>query len=76
MKQKYTRLVKRRGKKKALVAIGHDIIKASYFIIRDNVTYQPIKPLSDKQIKEKQTNYYLKKLKEIGVEVQYAQAQN
>lgn len=76
MKQKYSRLVKRRGKKKALVAIGHDIIKASYFIIRDNVTYQPIKPISEEQIKRKQANYYLKKLKEVGIEVQYAQAQN
>ena len=72
LKQKYTRLVKRRGKKKALVAVGHDIIKAAYFILRDNVTYQPRKPLSEEQIRRKQANYYLKKLKEVGIEVQYA----
>ncbi|CDN31770.1 hypothetical protein BN938_1690 [Mucinivorans hirudinis] len=33
MKRKYESLVGRRGKKRALVAIGHKIIVAAYFIL-------------------------------------------
>ena len=31
----------RKGSKKALVAIGHDIIKATYFILKNKEDYQP-----------------------------------
>jgi len=37
---KYNKLSLRRGKKKAAMAIGHDILVASYHILRDQVPYQ------------------------------------
>ena len=36
---RYRRLASRRGKKRAAVAIGHDILTAAWYIMRDNVTY-------------------------------------
>ena len=39
-KRKYENLVKRRGKKKALVAVGHKIIVAAYHIIKNKEEYK------------------------------------
>lgn len=40
LKRKYESLVARRGKKKALVAVGHKIIVASYFVIKNKEVYK------------------------------------
>ena len=69
LKTKYSRLVKRRGKKKA-VAIGHCIIKAAYFIIRDKVVYAPVQPIPEEELREKQAKYHLKKAQELGLKIQ------
>ena len=42
LKRKYESLVGRRGKKKALVAVGHKIIVAAYFIIQNKETYETL----------------------------------
>jgi transposase len=39
---KYKNLVGRRGKKKAIIALGHKILIATYFIIRDKVTFKEL----------------------------------
>ena len=67
LKTKYTRLVKRRGKKKALVAIGHAIIVAAYFMIRDKVPYQPVQAISEEELRKKQAAYHLRKAQELGL---------
>jgi transposase len=38
----YKRLVKRRGKKKALAAIGHSILISAYHVLHDPVSYQDL----------------------------------
>jgi len=64
-------LVVRRGKKRALLAIGHKILIASYFILKDR---EPYKELGAEYLqtrnKNKKVNRYLKYLKELGVEVE------
>jgi transposase len=42
LSNKYKSLVGRRGKKKALIAVGHKILIASYFIIKNKVTYNEL----------------------------------
>lgn len=37
---KYSKLSLRRGKKKAAMAIGHDILTCAYHILRDKVPYR------------------------------------
>lgn len=37
---KYWKLAQRRGKKKAAMAIGHEILKAAYYILRDKTPYK------------------------------------
>ena len=69
LKRKYENLVGRRGKKKALVAVGHKIIIAAYHVIKNKEAYQePV--LHDKpRKKKKQIKYHLNKLKVLGIEL-------
>ncbi len=70
LRSKYDSLVGRRGKKRALIAVGHKILIASYFILKDKVPYKELGSefLQDKK-KGKQINYYLNQLKELGFEI-------
>lgn len=69
-RRKYESLIVRRGKKRALVSIGHKILVAAYFILRD---LQPFKDLGydylDSRKKDKQIQSYIEKLKNLGVEI-------
>ena len=68
LKRKYESLIGRRGKKKALVAVGHKIIVASYHVIKDKKSYiEPILHNNPKRT-SKQIRNYMNKLKELGVE--------
>jgi len=42
LSSKYKTLVGRRGKKKAIIALGHKILIAAYFIIRDKVEFKEL----------------------------------
>ncbi len=74
LKRKYESLVIRRGKKKALVAVGHKIIIAAYHILKNKEAYK--EPLLNNNPKRtvRKIKSYLDKLKELGVEVELKQA--
>jgi len=60
LKRKYESLVGRRGKKKALVAVGHKIIVAAYHVIKNKEPYK--EPVLHNNVKKKrQTNQKLYK---------------
>jgi transposase len=68
---KYESMVGRRGKKKALLAIGHKILCASYYIIKDKVPYQELG--ANYLIERKKNNkidYLKRQLKELGYNVE------
>lgn len=71
LRSKYDSLVVRRGKKRALIAVGHKILVAAYFILRDKVEYKELGSefLQDRN-KDKRINRHLKLLKELGVNVE------
>jgi len=71
LRSKYDSLVGRRGKKRALVAVGHKILIAAYFILKDKVAYKELGPEYLGELKkDKQVTKHLKILKELGVEVE------
>jgi len=71
LRSKYDSLVGRRGKKRALVAIGHKILMPTYFILKDKVVYKELGAEYLQELKkEKQISKHLKLLKELGVEVE------
>lgn len=73
LRSKYDKLVGRRGKKRALVAVGHKIIIAAYFILKNKESYKELGgDFLDKKTKEKQIKRHLQQLRELGVDVSAA----
>lgn len=69
MKRKYQSLVPRRGKKKAIVAVGHKIIIASYHVIKNKEVYKEPVLHNNPKRRAKQVNNLLNKLSDLGVVV-------
>jgi transposase len=70
LSSKYESLVGRRGKKKALVAVGHKILIAAYFILKNKESYKELGgEFLESRNKEKQIKRHLKKLRDLGVDV-------
>ena len=74
LRSKYDSLAGRRGKKKALVAVGHKILIAAYFILKNKESYNELGgDYLDKITRVKQIKRHLRRLRELGVDVsQYA----
>lgn len=68
-KAKYYRLASRKGKKKALIAIGHKIIVAAYFIIKNKEAYKEPMKWDDPFKKQRIAKYHLKQIKALGFDV-------
>jgi transposase len=63
----YARLGRRRGKKKAAMAVGHSILVAAYHIIRDGVPYRDLGPDHfDRLASQRLTRHYVHRLEELG----------
>jgi len=75
LRSKYDSLVARRGKKRALIAVGHKILIASYFILKDKTPYKELGGdyLSSRK-KDKKVSALLRQLNDLGVKVEYSQA--
>ena len=69
LKRTYEGLVTRRGKKKALVAVGHKIIIAAYHVIKNKEPYKEPKLHNNTKRKKKQIKNYLNKLKDLGYDI-------
>lgn len=66
-KAQFERLVVRRGKNRATVAVAHSMLIAIYHILKDNVTFVDLGEQYYTQFNtEKKINHYLKKLESLG----------
>ena len=66
-KAQFERLVVRRGKKRATVAVAHSMIIAIYHILKDGVPFKDLGEDYYTQFNtEKKINHYLKKLETLG----------
>lgn len=66
----YKRLAARRGKKRALVAVGHTLLGIVYAVLKKKGTYQELgADYLDRQDKEKLTGRLLKRLAKLGLKV-------
>ena len=63
-------MVSRRGKKKALVAVGHKIIIAVYHVIKKVEAYREPVLHDNPRKQKKQVKYHLKKLKDLGMVIE------
>jgi len=70
LRSKYHSLVGRRGKKKALVALGHKILIMCYHILRYRCAYKELGvDYLDQRRKDKIARSYIKRLNHLGYEV-------
>ena len=68
LKRKYESLIGRRGKKKALVAVGHKIIVAAYHVMNNKEVYKEPQLHDSPRKQNKKIRNYLNRLKDLGVE--------
>ena len=72
----YHALARRRGDKKAIVAVGHSILVAAWHILRDGVEYHDLGPDHfDRLNRERLVQYHTRRLAELGLTVQLPGAQ-
>ena len=73
---RYRRLASRRGKKRAIVAVAHQMLTIAYFIIRDHTTYHELgEDFYDRQRSAHLVRYHAKRLQRLGFEVDLKPAQ-
>ena len=71
---KYKSLVGRRGKKKAIIALGHKILIAAYFIIKDKVEYKELgEDYLNNFRKDKLIAYYKKQIERLDPNLEFDQ---
>jgi transposase len=72
---KYHSLVGRRGKKRALVAVGHKMLVMIYHMLKHKIPYEELGiDYLDKRRKDKITRSYIKRLTALGFEVTIKEA--
>lgn len=63
----YARVKSRRGHKKAVVAVGHQILEIAYYVMRDGVTYHELGPdYFQRRDRERTARRHVKQLEALG----------
>jgi transposase len=66
----YRHLVRRRGDKKAIVAVAHSLLVAAYHVLRDGVPYADLGPHHfDRLNTQRLLHYHRRRLADLGYEV-------
>jgi transposase len=69
----YQRLVSRRGKKKAIVAVAHTILGIAYHLLKDGTVYEELGDrYYDERDREALQRKYVRRLEELGCKVSVA----
>jgi transposase len=75
LRAQFLRLKGRRGAKKAIVAVAASMLTAAYYMLRDGVDYQDLGPHHfDRREKTKTINRLLRRLADLGCQVQVTAA--
>jgi transposase len=75
LQARYYRVKRHRGHKRALVAVGHQILEIAYYVMRDTVTYRELgADYFDRRDRDRTTKRYVKQLEALGYCVTLAPA--
>lgn len=75
LQARYHRVKRHRGHKKAVVAVGHQILEIAYFIMRDGVTYEELgADYFDRRHAERAVRRHVRQLEALGYRVTIEQA--
>ena len=71
LRSKYYKLIPRMGKKKALVAIAHKMLKSCYYVLKSQESYKDLgASYLEKSNKDKLLRHYTKRISALGFDVQ------
>jgi transposase len=75
LQAQYHRIKRHRGHKKAVVAVGHQILEIAYYIMRDGVTYHELgADYFDRRHTERAVRRHVKQLEALGFHVSIEKA--
>lgn len=70
LQAKYYRVKRHRGHKKAIVAVGHQILEIAYYVMRDGVTYHELgADYFDRKDRDRATRRHVRQLEALGYRV-------
>jgi prefoldin subunit 5 len=70
LSSKYRKLVGRRGKKRAIVAVAHTILVIAYHLIKEKKNFVELGAgYVDQKKRDAQLRYYQKRIEELGAEI-------
>jgi transposase len=70
LQARYYRIKRHRGHKKAVVAVGHQILEIAYYVMRDGVTYQELgADYFDRRDRDRTMRRHVKQLEALGYTV-------
>jgi transposase len=70
LQARYFRVKRQRGHKKAIVAVGHQILEIAYYLMRDGVTYQELGAgYFEQRTRDRVTRRHIKQLEALGYRV-------
>jgi len=70
LQARYYRVKRHRGHKKAVVAVGHQILEIAYYIMRDGVTYEELgADYFDRRHRERAVHRHVRQLEALGFHV-------
>lgn len=70
LQARYHRVKRQRGHKKAVVAVGHQILEIAYYVMRDGVAYQELgADYFDRRHQERAVRRHVKQLEALGFHV-------
>ena len=77
LRSKYYKLMPRMGKKKALIAIAHKILKSCYYVLKYQEDYKDLgASYLEKSNKDKLLLHYEKRIRALGFNVQLHSIEN
>lgn len=70
LQARYYRIKRHRGHKKAVIAVGHQILEIAFYVMRDGVTYQELgADYFERRDRERTTRRHVKHLEALGYTV-------
>jgi transposase len=70
LQARYARVKRHRGHKKAVVAVGHQILEIAYYVMRDGVTYRELgADYFTRRTRERSVRRHVKQLESLGYRV-------
>lgn len=75
LRSQFWRIKGRRGDKRAVVAVGHSILRICYYLLRDGGTYQDLGPnYFDERARDQATKSAVRRLERLGYQVTLGEA--